>query len=74
MKNRGTRMITPELKTFMEWLWDAEGEMINTPLGRGTIENIRTLAGIDLSVMVKIPGIDGFTLFRGTELFKETQV
>ena len=67
-------MITPELKFFMEWLWDAEGEMINTPLGRGTIENIRALGGIDLSVMVKIPGIDGFTLFRGTELFKETQV
>ena len=62
-------MITPELKTFMEWLWDAEGELVNTPLGKGTIENIRTLRGIDLSVMVKIPGIDGFTLFNGMELF-----
>ena len=66
--------ITPELKTFMEDLWGAEGEMIDTPLGRGRIENVRTKAGIDLSVMVKIPGIDGFTLFRGTELFNETQV
>ena len=64
-------MIAPELKTFMEWLWDAEGEMINTPLGRGTIENIRTLAGIDLSVMVKIPNIDGFTIFSGTALFND---
>ena len=66
--------ITPELKTFMEDLWGAEGKFIDTPLGRGVIENVRTMRGIDLAVMVKIPGIDGFTLFRGTELFKETQV
>ena len=63
--------ITPELKTFMETLWGAEGEVIDTPLGRGVIENVRTMRGIDLAVMVKIPGIDGFTLFRGTELFNE---
>ena len=61
--------ITPELKTFMETLWGAEGEMIDTPLGRGCIENVRTKAGIDLEVMVKIPDIDGFTLFNGMELF-----
>ena len=61
--------ITPELKTFMETLWGAEGEVIDTPLGRGVIENVRTMRGIDLAVMVKIPGIDGFTVFRGTELF-----
>ena len=64
-------MITPELKTFMEWLWDAEGELVNTPLGKGTIENIRTLRGIDLSVMVKIPNRDGFTIFSGTALFND---
>lgn len=58
-----------ELKAFMNNLWGAEGEMIDTPLGRGRIENVRTKAGIDLSVMVKIPGIDGFTLFNGMELF-----
>ena len=63
--------ITPELKTFMEDLWGAEGKFIDTPLGRGVIENVRTMRGIDLAVMVKIPGIDGFTLFRGTELFNE---
>ena len=63
--------ITPELKTFMEDLWDAEGEMIDTPLGRGLVEEVWTTPGIDLSVMVKIPNIDGFTIFRGTELFNE---
>ena len=61
--------ITPELKTFMETLWGAEGEVIDTPLGRGVNENVRTMRGIDLAVMVKIPNIDGFTIFRGTELF-----
>ena len=63
--------ITPELKTFMEDLWGAEGDFIDTPLGRGRIENVRTKAGIDLAVMVKIPNIDGFTLFSGIELFAD---
>ena len=62
--------ITPELKTFMEDVWGAEGDFIDTPLGRGRIENVRTKAGIDLEVMVKIPDIDGFTLFSGIELFE----
>ena len=61
--------ITPELKTFMNNLWGAEGTMIDTPLGRGWIANVRTKAGIDLEVMVAIPDIDGFTLFNGKELF-----
>ena len=59
-----------ELKTFMEDLWGAEGDFIDTPLGRGRIENVRTKAGIDLEVMVKIPDIDGFTLFSGLKLFE----
>ena len=42
--------ITPELKTFMEDLWGAEGDFINTPIGRGRIENVRTKVGIDLEV------------------------
>ena len=62
--------ITPELKTFMNDLWGAEGDFIDTPLGRGRIENVRTKAGIDLEVMVKIPDIDGFTLFSGLKLFE----
>ena len=62
--------ITPELKTFMEDVWGAEGDFIDTPLGRGRIENVRTKAGIDLEVMVKIPNIDGFTLFSGLKLFE----
>jgi len=62
--------ITPELKTFMNDLWGAEGDFIDTPLGRGRIENVRTKAGIDLEVMVKIPNIDGFTLFSGLKLFE----
>ena len=53
---------TEELKTFMNDLWGAEGDFIDTPLGRGRIENVRTKAGIDLQVMVKIPEMDGFTL------------
>ena len=66
--------ITPELMTFMEDLWGAEGDFINTPIGRGRIENVRTKAGIDLEVMVKIPNIDGFTLFDGMELFEMERV
>jgi hypothetical protein len=56
-------------KEFMNDLWGTEGDFIDTPLGRGRIENVRTKAGIDLEVMVKIPDIDGFTLFNGMELF-----
>jgi hypothetical protein len=72
MRNKEMIMntITPELKTFMEDLWGAEGDFINTPLGRGRIENVRTMRGIDLEVMVKIPDMDGFTLFNGMELFE----
>ena len=66
--------ITPELKTFMNDLWGAEGDFIDTPLGRGRIENVRTKTGIDLEVMVKIPNIDGFTLFDGMELFEMDRV
>jgi hypothetical protein len=54
----------------MNDLWGAEGDFIDTPLGRGRIENVRTKAGIDLEVMVKIPNIDGFTLFSGLKLFE----
>ena len=66
--------ITPELKTFMEDLWGAEGDFIDTPLGRGCMENVRTKAGIDLEVMVKIPEMDGFTLFNGMTLFEMERV
>ena len=65
---------TEELKTFMNDLWGAEGDFIDTPLGRGRIENVRTKAGIDLQVMVKIPEMDGFTLFNGMELFEMERV
>jgi len=61
--------ITSELKTFMEDLWGAEGDFIDTPLGSGRIENVRAMRGIDLQVMVSIPDMDGFTLFSGLELF-----
>ena len=65
---------TEELKTFMNDLWGAEGDFIDTPLGRGRIENVRTKAGIDLEVMVKIPEMDGLTLFNGMELFEMERV
>ena len=55
----------------MEDLWGAEGKFIDTPLGRGLVEEVWTKPGIDLSVMVKIPNIDGFTIFSGTALFND---
>ena len=66
-----TKTISPEMKSFMEDLWGAEGDFIDTPLGRGRIENVRTKAGIDLAVMVAINDVDGFTLFNGTALAAE---
>ena len=66
-----TKTISPEMKSFMSDLWGAEGNFIDTPLGRGRIESIRTKAGIDLDVMVAINDVDGFTLFNGTELAAE---
>ena len=57
-------------KEFMETLWDSNGENINTPLGVGVIEEVRTMAGTDFSVRVKIPNIDGSTLFSGLSLFE----
>ena len=66
-----TETISPEMKTFMEDLWGAEGDFIDTPLGRGSIESVRTKAGIDLEVMVAINDVDGFTLFNGTVLAAE---
>ena len=62
---------TEELKTFMNDLWGAEGNFIDTPLGRGRIESVRAKAGIDLEVMVAINDVDGFTLFSGMELAAE---
>ena len=68
--------MTPEFNTFMNDLWGAQGDFIDTPLGRGRIETVRTKAGIDLEVMVTIPDTDGLTkkefflaLFNGRELF-----
>jgi hypothetical protein len=69
-KTNEVAMTNNELKTFMNDLWGAEGDFVDTPLGRGRIENVRTKVGIDLEVMVKIPNIDGFTLFSGLELFE----
>ncbi len=60
--------ITPEMKAFMESLWGAEGNFIDTPLGRGRIENVRCKFGIDLGVTVNIPEL-GVKLFNGMELF-----
>tara|TARA_B110000285_G_scaffold214840_1_gene260633 strand:- start:2664 stop:2912 length:249 start_codon:yes stop_codon:yes gene_type:complete len=66
-----TKNVSPEMKSFMNDLWGAEGDFIDTPLGRGRIESVRTKAGIDLEVMVAINDVDGFTLFNGTELAAE---
>ena len=69
-KTNEVAMTNNEIKTFMNDLWGAEGDFVDTPLGRGRIENVRTKVGIDLEVMVKIPDIDGFTLFSGLKLFE----
>ena len=69
-KTNEVAMTNNEIKTFMNDLWGAEGDFVDTPLGRGRIENVRTKAGIDLEVMIKIPNIVGFTLFSGLELFE----
>ena len=77
--------ITPELKlhrcakmglqeAFMNNLWGAEGAMIDTPLGRGRIENVRCKFGTDLEVRVDFGGVDvgtnsGMRLFSALELF-----
>lgn len=66
-----TKNISPEMKSFLEDLWGAEGDFIDTPLGRGRIESVRTKAGRDLAVIVAINDVDGFTLFNGTELAAE---
>jgi len=62
-------------KEFMEDVWGAEGDFIDTPLGRGRIENVRTKAGIDLEVRVDFGGRDvgtssGMRVFSGIELFE----
>ena len=67
-------MTNNEIKTFMNDLWGAEGDFIDTPLGRGRIENVRTKAGIDLEVRVDFGGRDvgtrsGMRVFSGLELF-----
>ena len=67
MRNEDINMTEKE---FMETLWDSNGETINTPLGVGVIEEVRTMAGVDFSVRVKIPNIDGSTLFSGLTLFE----
>ena len=56
-------------KSFMESLWGSEGNFIDTKLGRGRIDAVRTKAGQDLEVIVKIPDLDGFTLFSGLDLW-----
>jgi hypothetical protein len=68
--------ITPELKTFMNELWDSTAgtTKIVTPIGTGIITEMRTTAGIDIEVAVKIPEIDGLTLFSGIELFEMDRV
>ena len=62
--------ITPELKTFMEDLWGAKGKRIDPKNWSGTIESVRTKAGIDLEVMVRIANTGGIALFNGLELFE----
>jgi hypothetical protein len=74
MRNKEIDMTNNEIKTFMNDLWGAEGDFIDTPLGRGRIENVRTKAGIDLEVRVDFGGRDvgtrsGMRVFSGLELF-----
>ena len=74
-KTNEVAMANNDIKTFMNDLWGAEGDFIDTPLGRGRIENVRTKAGIDLEVRVDFGGRDvgtrsGMRVFSGLELFE----
>ena len=74
-KTNEVAMTNNDIKTFMNDLWGAEGDFIDTPLGRGRIENVRTKAGIDLEVRVDFGGRDvgtrsGMRVFSGLELFE----
>tara|TARA_R100001377_G_scaffold55153_1_gene32617 strand:- start:148 stop:450 length:303 start_codon:yes stop_codon:yes gene_type:complete len=69
-----TETFEKERNVFMNNLWGSDGKTITTPLGVGVIEEVRTQAGIDFQVRVKIPNIDGFTLFSGLKLFEEKSV
>jgi len=74
-KTNEVAMTNNDIKTFMNNLWGAEGDFIDTPLGRGRIENVRTKAGIDLEVRVDFGGRDvgtrsGMRVFSGLELFE----
>ena len=69
-----TETFEKERNVFMNNLWGSAGKTITTPLGVGVIEEVRTQAGIDFQVRVKIPNIDGFTLFSGLKLFEEKSV
>jgi hypothetical protein len=60
--------LVDELKFFMEDLWGSEGDFIDTPQGRGRIENVRAMRGIDLQVEVKIPDV-GLALCSALSLF-----
>ena len=75
MRNKEVTMNIHPAKEFMEDVWGAEGDFIDTPLGRGRIENVRTTAGIDLEVRVDFGGRDvdtrcGIRVFSGIELFE----
>jgi hypothetical protein len=37
----------------------------------GKIESVRTMLGTDLEVIVKISGLDGFSLFSAEKLFDD---
>ena len=59
-------------KEFMNTLFDAEGELMVMPCKSvGKIESVRTKLGTDLEVMVKISGLDGFSLFSAEKLFDD---
>ena len=59
-------------KEFMNTLWSAEGELMVMPCKSvGKIESVRTMLGTDLEVIVKISGLDGFSLFSAEKLFDD---
>ena len=59
-------------KEFMNTLFDAEGELMVMPGNAvGKIESVRTKLGTDLEVIVKISGLDGFSLFSAEKLFDD---
>ena len=56
---------------FMNKLWSSSGKMIKTNIGDGIIVEMRTTAGIDISVDVFMVDTDCKEMMSGLKLWEE---